>query len=398
MSLLHIDQPAHRTRHQHPFWGLGFRPFYLVSALFAALAIPLWMARYLGWLPDGVLAARVDFLWHMHEMVFGFAVGVVVGFLYTAAYNWTGLWTPVRGHLAALVGLWLLGRVAQLLLPALPAAAIDAAFLPAAAWPLWRVLQRSGNRRNYFLAGLLALLALLNLAFHAIALGWLAWPPAAPVQAAVLVIVMMESAIGTRILPMFTRNGAPGTAPLVQPRLDRASLALLAAASLGWVAALPAWLYAPLALAAAALVLLRLWRWQALRTARVPLLWILHVSYAWIAAGFVLLALARLNLVNASAAFHALTVGSMAGLIMGMITRTTLGHTGRRLLAGRAELAMFVLIQISAVARVLSALGAETPFGLVLLIAAVCWCATFALYAVVYLPYLTSARVDGKQG
>jgi uncharacterized protein involved in response to NO len=402
MTLLHIDEPAGRSGvldGAHPLWRLGFRPFYLVAAVFAALAVPLWMARYYGWIPDSLDSVlHIGFAWHMHEMVFGVAAAVVVGFLYTAAYNWTGLWTPVQGRLAALVGLWVLGRMAMLLAPAPIGALIDWLFLPLAAWPLWRVMQRAGNKRNYFLVGLLAMLALANGLFHAITLGWLPVAPTAPVQAAILVIVVMEAAIGTRIIPMFTRNGAPGTTPLVQPRLDRVSLGLLVASALAWVVQIPAWLFGPMALAAAGLVLLRLWRWQALRTLSVPLLWIMHLSYAWIAAGLVLLALARWNLVAASAGFHALTVGSMAGLIMGMMTRTTLGHTGRPLKAGRAECLMFVLIEASALSRVLSALGWENVAGGVLLFSALCWSGAFGLYALTYRPYLTRARLDGKPG
>jgi uncharacterized protein involved in response to NO len=394
MTLLRIEEPK-RTLAGHPLWRLGFRPFYLVAAIFAALAIPLWMARYFGLLPPGL---NIGFNWHMHEMVFGMAAAVVVGFLYTAGYNWTGLWTPVRGKLAALVALWIAGRLAMLAAPPLAGAIIDWLFLPAAAWPLWRVMQQSGNQRNYFLVGLLGLMALANGIFHAITLGWLAAAPNTPVQAAILIIVMMEAAIGTRIIPMFTRNGAPGTTPLVQPRLDRVSLLLLAASALGWIADLPDWLFAPVALAAAALVLLRLWRWQALRTLSVPLLWIMHLSYAWIAAGLVLLVLSRWQLVSASAGFHALTVGSMAGLILGMITRTTLGHTGRPLKAGRAERCMFTLIQLSAAARVASALGLDTSHGMLLVASAVCWTTAFIAYGVVYMPYLTRARVDGKPG
>ena len=258
MTLLHIEEPATRAgawHTGHPLWRLGFRPFYLGAALFAALSIPLWMAHYFGLIRDDIAGLlHVGFAWHMHEMVFGMAAAVVVGFLYTAAFNWTGLWTPVRGKLAALVMLWLLGRVAMLLAPPFAAAVVDWLFLPLAAWPLWRVMRQSGNKRNYFLVALLGLMALANGVFHAITLGWLALTPLAPIQAAILVIVIMETAIGTRIIPMFTRNGAPGTAPLVQPMLDRVSLGLLAASALAWVAAAPAWLFGPLALAAAALV------------------------------------------------------------------------------------------------------------------------------------------------
>ena len=403
MTLLHIEEPATRAgawHTGHPLLRLGFRPFYLLAARFAAIAIPLWMAHYFGWLPGGLASlAHVDLAWHMHEMLFGMAVAVVVGFLYTAARNWTGLWTPRRGNLAALAdalarrprgdaaGAATARRRGRLAVPA--AGRVSDVACEATA----------GNKRNIFLVGLLGLMALANLVFHASILGWLPLTPFAPIQAAILVIVIIESVIGTRIIPMFTRNGAPGTTPLVQPMLDRVSLGLLAASALAWVAAAaPAWLFGPLALAAAALVLLRLWRWQALRTLSVPLLWIMHLSYAWIAVGFVLLALSGWQLVSASAGFHALAVGSMAGLILGMMTRTTLGHTGRPLKAGRAERAMFVLIQLSALSRVLSALGWDNAAGALLLASAACWAVAFGLYALVYRPYLANARVDGKPG
>ncbi|KQW93546.1 hypothetical protein ASC94_13060 [Massilia sp. Root418] len=414
MSLLHIDEPPAAVQaathfQHHPLWRLGFRPFYLAAALFAALAVPLWMARLAGWLDGMPAALHVGVGWHMHEMVFGVAVAVIVGFLYTAGRNWTGLWTPTGGKLAAIVLLWLAGRAAMLLAdPAHPvqapwAALLDVAFLPVAAWPLWRVMRQCGNRRNYFLVGLLALMALANAVYHAASLGWLAVGPGRAVQAAILLIVVMESAIGTRVIPMFTRNGAPGTAPVSHARTDQVSIGLLAATGLAWTVGAPAWLQAPLAAAAGALVLLRLWRWQPLRTLRVPLLWILHLSYAWIGAGMLLIALAALGLVSSSAAFHALAVGSMAGLIIGMMTRTTLGHTGRMLKAGRAETAMFVLVQLGALSRVAAALlnGREGLDGLhtaLLLLSAACWSVAFAAYALVYGPYLASARIDGKEG
>jgi uncharacterized protein involved in response to NO len=399
MSLLHIEEPLPLTtpacwQMAHPLWRMGFRPFYLLAALFAALSIPLWIAQYYGWLH----AAHIDAGWHMHEMVFGMVTAVVIGFLFTAARNWTGLATPVRGHLAALAVLWLAGRLAMLWAPPALAAGVDWLFLPLAAWPLLRVMRQSNNKRNYFLVALLALLAVANGLFHAATLGYVTLAQAVPVQAAILIIVVMESAIGTRVLPMFTRNGAPGTDPVVRPMRDRVSLGLLAATGLAWVAGLPGWLTAPLALAAGALVLVRLAGWQPHKVWQVPLLWVLHLSYAWIGVGCFLLAGAALGWLPSSAAFHALTVGSMAGLIIGMITRTTLGHTGRPLKAGRAEFAMFALVQGGALARVLAALATDGVRDGALLLSAACWTVAFVAYLMVYLPYLSSARVDGAAG
>ncbi|WP_081768660.1 NnrS family protein [Herbaspirillum sp. RV1423] len=385
---------------EHALWRLGFRPFYLFGATFAAVSIPLWIAQYLGWAPG---LENVNLLWHMHEMVFGFAVAIVIGFLYTAARNWTGLWTPRSGHLAALLLLWLAGRGAMLFAPPLWAAVIDLAFLPFAAWPIYRILRSSGNKRNYFLVGLLGLLTLTNVMFHAAVNGWPLFSPVTAVYAAILIIVIIESVIAARVIPMFTKNGAPGVTPVVRPRLDKICLALIVAASISYLSGLPAVLVSSLALAASAAQLWRLYGWQSHRTAAYPLLWILHVSYAWIPLGFILIALSAFQLVPASAAFHALTVGSMAGLIIGMMTRTSLGHTGRMLTSGWSELVMYLSIQAGAVLRVAAALG--PPIGMrddvragMLASAALCWSVAFLLFIAVYGRYLLRPRLDGREG
>ncbi|MFJ7566142.1 NnrS family protein [Herminiimonas sp. NPDC097707] len=399
MTLLKIDEPEvsmprHASFTEQPVWQLGFRPFYLLAALFAVLSIPLWIAQYFG----VIHMPRVDLFWHMHEMVYGFAIAVVVGFLLTAMRAWTGLWTPRKGHLAALAGVWLAGRIAMLWAPPLWAAVMDLAFLPLAAWPMFRVLQRAGNKRNMFLIVMLGLLTLSNLLFHAAVNGLLTLSPMLVIQAAILLIVIIESLIGARVIPMFTANGAPGTKPIVHTRRDLIAVLLTAAASLTWIFGAPALTIAAFAFAAACALLLRLAGWQPQRTVRVPLLWILHLSYGWIPVGFFLLALAAVNLIPVSAAFHALTVGSMAGLILGMMTRTTLGHTGRLLKAGPAEVTMYLLIQAGALARVAAAFELFGWRDAVLVFSTLCWSAAFILYVAVYAPYLLRARIDGKEG
>lgn len=397
MPLLTIAEPEKNvsTLADHPFLRLGFRPFYLLAAVFAAFSVPLWIAQYYGWLSG---FPHVGLYWHMHEMVYGFAIAVIIGFLYTAGRNWTGLWTPRRGQLAAIAALWLVGRIAILTAPPIFAAIVDVAFLPLAAWPIYSVLQRTGNKRNLFLVGLLGVLALANAAFHMAVLGWIAVTPVAAIQVAILVIVMIESAIGARVIPGFTVNGAPGTKTIVHPKRDRICLGLTVAASLSWICGLPAPLIAALAGAAACSQLLRLSGWKPHRTLHQPLLWILHLSYAWIPIGFFLIALSALNIVSPSAAFHALTVGSMAGLIIGMMTRTTLGHTGRPLKVGKVEVLMYLLIQSGAIARLWAAIDTTPMRDTMLVLATVCWSGAFLLYAIVYGPYLYRSRIDGREG
>jgi len=403
MSLLIIEEPkipAGRAMRymNHPLLQLGFRPFYLLAAGFSSIAVPYWIAKYFGWLPAW---PTVGLSWHMHEMVFGMVLAVIIGFLYTAARNWTGLWTPRNAHLAALAGIWIAGRVAMLFAPALLAALTDLIFLPLATWPLYRVLKKSGNKRNLFLVALLGMLMLANIAFHASVLGWIKLSTIAPIQAAILIITVIESVIGARVIPMFTTNGAPGTTPIVNAKRDHIALGITVAACLAWMGNLPAQLIAAMAFAAACAILVRVSGWKLLRTTHVPLLWILHLSYGWIAIGFFLLALAALNIVPASAAFHALTVGAMAGLILGMITRTTLGHTGRKLATGKTEFVMYLLIQLGAIARVLAALGTIGTIGMrdaLLIVAALCWSIAFLGYVIKYGPYLVKSRIDGREG
>ncbi len=400
MSLATIEEPSVPEKGKpplahHPLFRLGFRPFYLLATAFAAVSVPLWIARYFG-LAQSFTHVNVN--WHMHEMVFGFAVAVIIGFIYTAGRNWTGLWTPRRGHLAALAGLWLAGRIAMLVCPPALAALVDVLFLPLAAWPIYRVLQRAGNKRNMFLVGLLGLLASENVLFHAAANSWLAISAITPIHAAILTIVMIESVIGGRVIPGFTASAIPGIKPITDSKRDNITLALTALASIAWIAQLPAPLIASLAFAASCAQLMRLAGWKPHCTLDKPLLWILHVSYAWIPIGFFLIALSALQVTSNSAAFHVLGIGSIAGLIIGMITRTALGHTGRPLTAGRSEVLMYLLIQTGVVARLLAATGFLGLSNAMLVIAAVSWSCAFLLYVVVYGPYLMRARIDGREG
>lgn len=398
MTLLTIEDPA--PAHQggalgrHPFLALGFRPFYLLGAAFAGVAVPAWTASVLGW----VEAPRLNLLWHMHEMLFGFVVAIVVGFLFTAARNWTGLWTPRGGALAALAALWLAGRAAMLALPPAAAAAVDLAFLPLAALPLYRVIRRAGNTRNLVMVVLLAALALANAAYHGAVLGLIPVSPLQPLYGAIVAVVVIESILGGRVIPSFTANALRGVRTVSTPRLEKISLALTVATGLAW-AVLPLSLpLAVLAGGAAVAQALRMAGWQPLATVRHPILWILHLSYAWIPAGFFMLALACLGLAPQSAAVHLLAVGAMGGLIIGMITRTALGHTGRMLKAGRAESAMYLLLQAGVLARLAAAFGEAGLREAGLVAASLCWSLAFLLYCLVYAPYLARARADGREG
>ena len=376
-----------------PLLRLGFRPFYLGAAAFAALAVPLWVAAWFGQIT--LSTALAPMLWHGHEMLFGFAVAVIIGFLLTAGQAWTGLATPRGPALGGLVALWLAARVAALTAPYAIYAALDMALLPLVAALLTRLLLRSGNHRNLPLALILLLLALANGAFHLAALGLTAINPLMALHAGLALVVMVLCVMAGRVVPAFTKAATPGMI-LPPPKLERWTMTLTALGLAGWV-------FAPTGLAtaavlglAAALHLRRQWAWQPWLTRGRPILWILHAGYAWIAVGLGLLALAQLGLVSESAGLHALTVGATSGLIIGMITRTARGHTGRSLQAGKAETSAYALVMAAALLRsLLPIFGLQS---LALLGAAMAWSSAFIIYLYVYTPWLLAARVDGRDG
>jgi uncharacterized protein involved in response to NO len=379
-----------------PLLRLGFRPFYLGAAAYGLLAVPLWIALLLGQLSLTLTVAPV--LWHAHEMLFGFAVAVIVGFLLTAGKAWTGLATPRGGVLAALAALWLAARLAAVFAPYAVYAVLDLLLLPLVAIILAKVLLRAGNRRNLPLVVILLLLSLANAAFHAGVAGVIDIAPVRALHAGLALIVMIECVIAGRVIPAFTMSALPGLKLKVPRLLERVTLGTTALGLALWVLAPPQAVTAIVLAAAALLQAWRLWLWQPLRTRARPLLWVLHAAYAWLPIGLVLLALSQIGVVGVSAGIHALAVGTTGGLIIGMITRTARGHTGRPLQASRLEVAAYLLVAGAAVTRVLLPLLAPQQLVVWLVAAAAAWGLAFGLYLLVFAPWLVSTRLDGKDG
>ena len=379
-----------------PLLRLGFRPFYLGATAFGALAVPLWMALFLGQLSLDLTVAPL--LWHAHEMLFGFAAAVIVGFLLTAGKAWTGLATPRGSVLGALAVLWLAARITAITGPYALYAVLDLLLLPVVAATLIAVLVRAHNRRNLALAGALLLLSLSNLCFHLAVLGTIPVAPMQALHAALALIVMIECVMAGRVLPAFTNGVTPGLNLQVQPRLEQATLALTALALLAWVFAAPAGFSAGAFGLAAVAHLRRQWSWHPRVTRSRPMLWILHAAYVWLPVGFGLLALAQIGWVSLSAGVHALAIGATGGLIIGMVTRTARGHTGRPLQASTAEVLAYALVMVAAALRVLLPILAPQWLVQCLLAAALAWSTAFAIYLVIYTPWLMSTRLDGKDG
>jgi uncharacterized protein involved in response to NO len=277
------------------------------------------------------------------------------------------------------------------------AAAVDWLFLPIATAALARVLWRARSRRNYFVVAILAALSLGNLAFHLARLGIVPGDPLAALHFALAIIVLLETTIAGRVVPSFTATAVRGVALWQRSWLDRSAIAATAAALLSWATSAGPWT-ALLCVIAALLQVIRSAGWNPWATRRVALLWVLHLSHLWIPVGLALLAAAQWGGVPRSAGVHALAIGATAGLIIGMITRTALGHTGRRLVAGRCETMAYALVQLAAAARVLTLAALPSAAMLGVHIAAGAWTIAFLLYLWRYLPFLLRVRADGQPG
>jgi uncharacterized protein involved in response to NO len=374
---------------------LGFRPFYLLASIFAASSVGLWTAQYAGWLNAPYLNGP---LWHAHEMLFGFTMAVIAGFLFTAVRNWTAQPTPTGATLAAIALLWLAGRVLVLTPWAFASALVNAAFPLVVAAGIGIPLARAGNRRNYFFVALLVVIAAAVLTVHLAQIGVLDLPSWIGIQIALDVVLYVMSVMAGRVIPMFTNNAVLGARARRLAWLERTvlgvTLLVLAADALQLRGAL----FIALCIIAASAHAARLALWTPWKTLRTPLVWVLHAAYAWIPIHLGLRALVELEWVPSPLATHALTIGAIGGLTIGMMTRTARGHTGRPLGADGFEVTCFALVLAAAVVRVFGPLIAVDRYVASVAVSGVLWSAAYALYAVRYWPVLTRPRIDGKPG
>lgn len=379
-----------------PFWGRGFRPFFFLGALHSVISLGIWAGFYSGTVtPPGFLLDPI--LWHAHEMIFGFAVAIVAGFLLTAVANWTG-WLPVRkGHLAFLCLLWIMGRVAvsyDLGLPVWSIAVISGLFVPALAVSLAVPLLKTWNKRNFIFLTLLMLIFACDMAF-------ILTNERTALYVALMVIIAMVSLVGGRIIPAFTvatlRYQGVVAYQTDQQKIDFAALISLLVVTVLIVFERETALLAIAAFASSAIHLFRMRHYHTRQAIRDPMLWILHFGYGWLVIGLFLLGLAGLKLVLLPTAIHALTVGCIGSMILGMMPRVTLGHTGRLMQASKITTLSFVLIQIAAIARIFAPVFMPAYTVQWIIGSALLWSLCFAMYLYVYVPMLFSPRPDGER-
>lgn len=390
----------HKAMAIPPILRLGFRPFFLLGALLALIAIPLWIGAFLGgWsLPtpmNGWLA------WHRHEMVFGFAGAVIAGFLLTAVQTWTGQPSLSGKPLAVLVVLWLLARFSWWQPVPLVLLLSNSIFLLAVAITMARLLWAARQNSNYPIVVVLLLLVATNLlTLSGVLQNNDAWQRQGSLTAVWLVLAMI-TLIGGRVIPFFIFRGLLKPAQVAAwPWLDWSLLigtVLTAALSAsGFLMQNTHWASGVLLLLLGTGHAIRLMRWLDIGLLRVPLLWSLYLAYAWLVIGCMGLALWALGLsVSEGQALHALTVGTIGGLILAMMARVSLGHTGRALELPKGFVIALVFVNLATLLRVI---GPSISYTTAMYLAAAGWSLAFLQFAVVYGPMLCKTRVDGHPG
>ncbi len=378
-----------------PVWGRGFRPFFMAGAGFAVISLPYWALVFAGTLSGPVGHLADPMLWHAHEMIFGFTLAIISGFLLTAVANWTG-WAPVRGaHLAALLAVWGAGRIFMSfsVLPAMAANFIDLLFIPLLAISLFVPLWKKRDIRNFVFLGLLTGLFLCNLGFHATASRDF-------LLAALLLVMTVVSIVGGRVVPSFTVAWLRfhGT-PAVQRNLlipdTIGGVLFIALSVLALFGQFEGVVFGGTSFILCGVLLWRISRHYPQKSLAEPMLWILHAGFAWMALGVFLLGLSAFDTVPLSIALHALTTGSIGSFVIGMISRVSLGHTGREIIAGKATVATFYMIQLAALLRVFAGFFVPELYVWWIGLSAVLWALAFGTFIVVYAPILWGRRADG---
>jgi uncharacterized protein involved in response to NO len=375
-------------------FSYGFRPFFFFGSMYAGATILVWLPAFYGHLRLATTFAPRD--WHVHEMLFGYIAAVVAGFLLTAVPNWTGR-LPLQGRPLMLLFLaWVAGRIAVSLSAWIgwtAAAAIDSSFLILLAAAAAREIIAGKKWDNLKIVAIISLLGLGNLAFHLEA--HFSGLAEYATRAGIAVVITLIALIGGRIIPSFTRNWlakrGPGTLPAPFGRFDMATVALSAIVLTIWVARPLNPTTGVLLLICGCLHLVRLARWTGYRTFADRLVLILHVAYAFVPAGFILAALSAFDLVVPSAGIHAWTGGAIGTMTLAVMSRATLGHTGRQLEASVGTHLVYAAVVIAALARVCAALEPDHA-GSLLMIAGSAWAAAFLGFAAVYSRALCSPR------
>jgi uncharacterized protein involved in response to NO len=383
------------TIFNYPLFSLGFRTFFLLAGFAALALLIIWQAITQGSISHS--AYFTDTYWHAHEMLLGYTVAVIAGFLLTAVSNWTGKITLQGDALFGLGLLWLYGRILPFYAGSLPdglIALVDFAFLPVLIYVVANTLIRTKNYKNLLFVGLLMLLMLGNGLIHAQMLDLCQNSAAIGIQIVIATIVLMILVIAGRVFPFFTEKGLKG---ILIPRNSLLDALAIGSAALLFTLQLFGISGTFLALTALITAILNGWRlasWFVFRIWFVPLLWVLYLGYGWLILGFIFTAFAEWKIILPSLALHAFTVGGIGVLTLGMMARVSLGHTGRTMKASNAVTIAFVLMNIATLFRVILPAIILSWSSVLIYISTLAWLAAFALFIFVYAPMLLGRGIE----
>lgn len=398
--MLNIEQPSN---HRYALHHLGFRPFFLLAGLFAVTSMLVWSWIYHYPVKLPFMASFSSMSWHAHEMVFGYAMAAIAGFLLTAIRNWTNQQTLNGPGLMILALLWLLARFAPfidhpmaLTIMALADTLFSVVLIPAMLIPM----VVAGTRQHYFIVGVVALICACNISFYAGVLMLAEVDLLLVIKLGLYLILALIMIMGRRVIPFFIEKGIDTPTTITNYRwLDISSLILMGLFILLQLFQHGELVTALVALSLAVLHSIRLYGWYSPDIWRKPLLWILYLAYIWIVIGFAMTGLHLVLPQLSQLATHAFAVGGIGMMTLGMMARVSLGHTGRNVFDPPAILNwIFVLLAIGSVARIILAGLLPAWYGYWIGLAQLCWIAAFALFSVVYAPMFIKARVDGRYG
>lgn len=397
--VVNIDEPHKKTcKNDFSLFALGFRSFFLLAAVSAPLLITLWLLKLTGTITFSNYYSATG--WHAHEMLFGYTAAVIAGFLLTAAGNWTGIKMIHGWRLAILSIIFLAGRFAPFItdLPHWIIASVDAIFLPLVAVILAAPIIRAKQWSNLIFIPILLAMTAANLSVHLSALEVIDINIVLGSRAMVYLVIFLIIVMGGRVIPFFTERGVEGVTVKKWTAIEHLSVTsiLLVAISdlffgLGDITGY-------LALFTAMINLIRLYGWYSNRIWYVPLVWVLHTAYAWIIVGFILKGLMIFDLSQSAFSYHAFTVGGIGIMTLGMMARVSLGHTGRTMQVNRWIVLSFIMLNVAAIVRVILPMLMHDSYLQLIQLASGLWIVSFTIFALVYIPMLVHARVDGREG
>lgn len=378
-------------------FALGFRPFFLMAGLAAVILLGLWLLTVSGRIGLDTYYGQIG--WHSHEMVFGFAVAVIAGFLLTAVRNWTNVQTLHGPWLAVLVGVWVLGRITPLLpgLPRLLVAISDFMFLPLLMMAIAVPIIRSKKQPQLILVGVLMLLCFANALIH---LRWWGTTDTASlgITLALNSVALLIMIMAGRVFPFFTERAIPGAKSKTWPWVERMAFASFMLVVVMELFVPQSLLLAPVAGVAAVLHAVRCWGWFSRRVWSVPLLWVLYLGYGWLIIGLVFKALVASGGLPQTLALHAMA-SAISILCLGMMARVALGHTGRLLQPAKVVVWAFVMLNFAMLLRVMGPLVVAADWLMMVVLAAGgLWLLAYLIFVIVYLPILVKVRADGQPG